>query len=274
MKNAFSLIEILIALAILGIIAILSAPSLLKTYELHILSKQKLDLELQAHNALLQVKKILQDSIQPSLQIIPQESLSQTPTNLKNKSLLFYPKIQESLLIGNYSLPCLHGIFDPKSFRVDSTLHLNFLPIKADSTSTLNQNCKIYAQNAKLRALFVPPNFIAPRDFYNPNYTAEILSLNATSLQSTIPQFLESNSESNSQNVTLLPKVYFLSTPYSLNFSDKITLEKEGKTHILLENLDSFFLSTSDFGILLKLCVKRENSQKICLEDFIMKEAL
>ncbi len=271
MKNAFSLIEMLISLGILGIIAILSAPLILKTYELHTLSKQKLNLELQAHNALLQIKKILQDSIQPSLQIIPKETLGQAPINLKNKSLLFYPKTQESLLIKDYSLPCLHGIFDPKSFRIDSTLHLNFLPIKANFTNTLNQNCKIYkTANTKLHVLFIPQNFIAPEDFYTPNYTAKILSLNATSLQSTIPKFLESKP----QNVTLLPKVYFLNTPYILNLNDKITLEKEGKTYILFENLESFFLSTNDFGILLKLCAKGEDSQKICLEDFIIKEAL
>ena len=58
MKKAFSLIEITIALGILGIIAMLSAPSVLKIYELHTLSQYKLETKLQSLNALLQIKKI------------------------------------------------------------------------------------------------------------------------------------------------------------------------------------------------------------------------
>ena len=268
MKKAFSLIEITIALGILGIIAMLSAPSVLKIYELHTLSQYKLETKLQSLNALLQIKKILQDSIQPSLKIIPNESITQNPLNLKNKSLIFYPKIQESFLIGDYSLPCLHGIFNPKTLQIHSTLNLELLAIKADFIHLLNQNCKIY--HNKLHALFVTENFVFPEDFYSQKYAAEILNLNANFLQTTIPKFLESATP----NLTLLPKVYFLQTPYILEFEDKISLQTKDKTHIIFENLDSFFISTNNFGILLKLCTKDTNNQKLCLEDFIIKETL
>lgn len=268
MKKVFSLIEITIALGILGIIVVLSGSSLLKTYELHTLSQQKLETKLQSLNALLQIKKILQDSIQPSLKIIPDEKISQNPINLKNKSLIFYPKTQELLLIGDYSLPCLHGIFNPKTLQINSTLNVEFLAIKTDFIHFLNQNCKVY--HNKLYALFVTENFVFPEDFYSQKYTAEILNLNANELQTTIPKFLESTT----QNLTLLPKVYFLQMPYTLDFRDKISLQTQDKTHILFENLDSFFISTNDFGILLKLCTKDANNQELCLEDFITKETL
>ncbi|KPH50642.1 hypothetical protein HPU229336_01740 [Helicobacter pullorum] len=268
MKQAFSLIEITIVLGILGIIGVISGFSLLKIYQHHTPIQKNIKHQLQTQNVLLQVKKILQNSIQPSLMLDTQESLSSSPLNLKNKTLIFYPKIREKISIGSYSIPCLHGFFDPKTLQINAHLSLEFLTIHRDSTASLNQKCTSYTHS--LEALFVLQNFTAPKDFYSQEYKAKILHLDATSMQSTIPIFLQTHKNA---NLSLLPKIYFLSQPSMLHFNDSLSLVTKDKTYLLAKNLDSFYLSQNDLGIILKLCTNHQN-QKICIEDFIAKETL
>lgn len=162
----------------------------------------------------------------------------------------------------------MHGFFDPKTLQINAHLSLEFLTIHRDSTASLNQKCTSYTHS--LEALFVLQNFTAPKDFYSQEYKAKILHLDATSMQSTIPIFLQIHKNA---NLSLLPKIYFLSQPSMLHFNDSLSLVTKDKTYLLAKNLDSFYLSQNDLGIILKLCTNHQN-QKICIEDFIAKETL
>ncbi|EEO25794.1 PulJ/GspJ family protein [Helicobacter winghamensis] len=245
-RNAFTLLEVLLAMILLGIFGIFSTKLLLGVYKNYNLNHQNFQKQLEAQNALLQIKRLLENTYLTSLQILPNAKISTIPTNLIGKTLVFYEKMESFTLHEDFAIPCFHGVFNPKSLKItDSTLTLDFLKL-----SNTPNTC-----NFKLpkTALLVTENFIAPQDFYNPNFQGRILHLNADSIILELPNALRL------QPITKLsPQLYFLKTPTHLHFSDSIILEQNGSSITLVENLSHFSLKSHALGIYMRLCLQKD----------------
>lgn len=69
MRNGFTLVEVLFALILLGILGILGGSTLLKIYQNYHWQNQNFTQEIQAQNALLQIKRLLENSYLESLML-------------------------------------------------------------------------------------------------------------------------------------------------------------------------------------------------------------
>ncbi|MCI5968361.1 prepilin-type N-terminal cleavage/methylation domain-containing protein [Helicobacter sp.] len=127
-KNAFTLLEVLLALILLGIFGIFSTKLILGVYQNYNIKNKNFQKQLEAQNALLQIKRLLENAHLASLQILPNAQISTTPTNLMGKSLIFYEKLEHFAPQGDFAIPCFHGVFNPKSLKItNNTLSLDFL---------------------------------------------------------------------------------------------------------------------------------------------------
>lgn len=95
MRNGFTLVEVLFALILLGILGILGGSTLLKIYQNYHWQNQNFTQEIQAQNALLQIKRLLENSYLESLMLSSGEEIGANRLNLRGKSLMFYEKTQE-----------------------------------------------------------------------------------------------------------------------------------------------------------------------------------
>ncbi|TLD82893.1 hypothetical protein LS70_006270 [Helicobacter sp. MIT 11-5569] len=242
-KSAFTLLEILLVIIFLGIFGIFSSKLLLKIYKDYNHNNQNIQNQLEAQTALLQIKRLLENSHLDSLQILPNLQISNISTNLIGKTLIFYEKLEHFTLNGNFAIPCLHGVFDPKNIQIKDTLTLNFLKLSS------NTSCNLKTPKT---ALLITEDFIAPKDFYNPDFQGKILALNANSITLEIPPILIAQ-----PLIKIKPQLYFLNSPTLLTFNHSVTLEKDGNTIILTKNLSNFSLKAHSLGLEATLCLKK-----------------
>lgn len=246
MLRAFTLLEMILVLGLLGIFGIFSTQLLLGIYQNYAQQNTNLQRQLEVQNALLQIKRILENSHLQSLQIAPNSSLPNALTSLKGKSLMFYPKLEEFALEGNFAIPCLHGIFNPKSWQPsNSTQRLEFLLLSR------NPHCNIQDLISK-DALIKSEHFTAPQDFYNPAFKGKITGLSAQYITLEIPQALQ-------QITQIQPHLYFLDAPFVLSIGDSITLETQNSRRILVRDVVDFKLKaqviSDSFAIYATLCL-------------------
>ncbi|MBX7491141.1 hypothetical protein [Helicobacter turcicus] len=252
-RSAFTLLEVLLAILLLGVFGIFSAKLLLGIYQNYSLKSQSFQKQLKAQNALLQIKRLLENAQLKSLQILSNPSgaqISTTPKNLIGESLIFYEKLEHFSLHGDFAIPCFHGIFNPKSVQVkNNTLTLDFL--KLSQPSSANTTCDFKIPKT---ALLITEEFIAPQDFYNPNFQGKILALNTDSITLELPSTLRL------QPLTKIsPQLYFLNSPTLLHFSNSIILEQNGNKTLLLENLSHFSLKSHHLGLYAHLCLEKDS---------------
>lgn len=222
MRHAWTLIEMLFALILLGILGVLGGSTLLRIYQNYHHQNDSFIQEIQVQNALLQIKRLLENSYLESLMLSSGEEIGSNPLSLKGKSLIFYEKTQEYVVIGDYSLPCLHGFFVPESAKINNVLTLEFLSIDLGSNGVLNKKCSVYQKvNLPQKALFVTSDFIAPRDFYNSKFQGKILELNANQITLEIPHLFKTFMQAKAA-IPIIPKMYFLYSISSLSFGDSI----------------------------------------------------
>ena len=254
MLRAFTLLEMILVLGLLGILGIFSAQLLLGIYQNYAQQNTNLQRQLEAQNALLQIKRILENSHLQSLQIAPNSSLPNALTSLKGKSLMFYPKLEQFALEGNFAIPCLHGIFNPQSWQPSySTQHLEFLQLSS------NPACDMQFLISK-DALIKSQHFTAPQDFYNPAFKGKITAVSARHITLEIPQTLQ-------QAMQIQQRLYFLDTPFVLNINDSIALEIPNSRQILAQNIADFKLKAQVFGDSFALYAV------LCLDDSYCAEA-
>lgn len=248
-KKAFTLLETLLAILLLGIFGVFSTKLLFSIYQNYNHKNQVRQAQLEAQNALLQIKRLLENAYFESLQILPRAEISNTPISLVGKSLIFYEKLEHFALSGDFAIPCLHGIFEPTSLQIkDSTLTLDFL--KLSTNTQQNTACNFELPRT---TLLITENFIAPQDFYNPNFQGKILNLNADSITLEIPLALKIQ-----PLTSIKPQLYFFNSPTLLHFSDSIILEQNGSKILLVENLSHFSLKSHALGLYLRLCLQKD----------------
>lgn len=258
-KSAFTLLEILLAVILLGIFGAFSSKLLLKIYQDYRLQNQNFQKQLEAQNALLQIKRLLEGSYLTSLQILPNATISSTLTNLIGKSLIFHEKLDHFTLQGDFSAPCFHGVFNPESIQINkSILTLDFL--KPPTNIHTNTTCDFKLPKT---ALLVTENFIAPQDFYNKRFQGKILNLNASSITLELPSALKLQSSK-----LVSPQLLFLSSPTLLHFDNSIILEHNGNKILLTENLNHFSLKQHSLGIYARLCLHKDS---YCATTVIVK---
>lgn len=245
-KGAFSLLEILLVLMLLGVFGIFSSKLLLNIYQDYKHNNQDFSKQLEAQNTLLQIKRLLENAHFNSLQILPNTPISTTQTSLIGKSLLFYEKLETFAIQGDFAIPCFHGIFDPKSLRIThNTLTLNFLQLSNDVPS--HTDCNF---NLPQNALIITQDFNAPQDFYHPNFQAKILALNTRSILLEVPPILRQQPQ-----IPITPQLLFLNSPVRLHATDSITLEQNGQHFLLAENLSHLSISSHPLGLYMRLCL-------------------
>ncbi|TLD85432.1 prepilin-type N-terminal cleavage/methylation domain-containing protein [Helicobacter sp. MIT 05-5294] len=301
MQKGFTLIEMLLGLILFGILGVLGGLTLLKIYQNYSYENRNFIQELQAQNALLQIKNLLENSHLASLMIVGGEEISTSLSSIKGKSLVFYEKEQEYALVGNYALPCLHGIFAPQSIAFANAssglLELEFLNLDSNSQAILNQQCLLYqTQNIPQNALFTPAHFIAPKDFYHSKFQGRIVSLNAHKILLEVPPFLKDfmqtqtnpssqNAQDSSKNASqsqpallIAPKIYFLNQASSLHFGDSIVLESQKQfpkipqnSQEILQNIADFKIAKTPLGIALELCILNAESALHCVSTLVVE---
>ncbi|WP_299546413.1 type II secretion system protein [uncultured Helicobacter sp.] len=246
-KRAFTLLEVLLAVILLGVFGIFGSKLLLGIYQNYNLQNQNFQKQLEAQNALLQVKRLLESSYLESLQILPNVPISTTSTNLIGKSLIFYEKLEQFVLQEDFAIPCFHGVFDPKSLKIiNSTLSLEFLKLSTNPNTT----CPFGLPKT---ALLISENFISPQDFYNPNFQGRILHFNTDSITLEIPNALKQQPLNK-----ISPKLYFLDSPTRLHFGNSLILEQNKNYITLVENLSHFSLKTHSLGFYVRLCLQND----------------
>lgn len=231
MQRGFTLIEILFALILLGIFGIFGGLTLLKIYQNYHWENHHFVQEIQAQNALFQIKHLLENSYLKSLMLSNGEEIGTSLSSIKGKSLMFYETLQDNVIVGNYALPCLHGIFEPKSIQFGTLLELEFLNLDSSSKEILNQKCSLYTKsNMPQKALFITSDFIFPKDFYHSKFQGKILNLNADKISLEIPQIFRDLTQTNPQSpLSIAPKIYFLKDISYLHFGDSIVLESKSQ---------------------------------------------
>lgn len=278
MRRALTLIEMLFALILLGIFGIFGGLTLLKIYQNYHWQESNFTQEIQAQNALLQIKHLLENSYLSSLMISNGEEISASPLSLKGKSLMFYEKAQEYVLVGDYALPCLHGVFEPKSAKWNHFLELEFLDLDSKSNGILNQKCSLYQKpNMPQKALFVSSNFVAPKDFYHLKFQGEILELNAHKILLEIPPALKDSMQTN-KPLGLKPKVYFLNSISYLHFNDSIALESQSQlqgipqnTQQIIQEITDFKIAKTPLGLALEVCVSSTGAIPYCANTLVVE---
>ncbi len=250
-KSAFTLVETLYALLLFGIFSLLIGTLFLEIYKNYRQQNTKITQQLHTQNALLQIKRIFENSHLQSIRISDDTPIANTPISLKSKTLMFYPKAEEFALFQDFALPCVSGIFEPKSLDLRTNLTLEFLQFDKNAIPKLNQNCKIFQPKFMPKiALLLTSNFNPPKDFYNPHFQGRILRLNAHSITLEIPPFLRQM-----QSPKIAPKIFILNQPSLLYFNDSVTLQNAGESpKILAKDLDDFMIQKHPLGLLLKLC--------------------
>lgn len=291
MRRGWTLIEMLFVLVFLGIFGVLGSLTLLKIYQNYHWNHRNFSQEIQVQNALLQIKHLLENSHLASLMLKSGEEIGINLSSIKGKSLMFYEKAQEYAIVGDYALPCLHGIFEPKSIKFhksSDSLELEFLNLNPKSNGLLNQKCSLYkAQNMPQKALFITSDFMMPKDFYQSKFQGRILNLNANKISLKIPQVFKDSTSSQiypnpilpSQTVlNIAPKIYFLNTISYLHFGDSIDLQSQSQfpeipqnTQQILENMADFKIAKTPLGIALELCVSNMESTLHCASTLVVE---
>lgn len=256
-KKGFSLLEVLLVLLVLGIFGLLLQKVWFALLQEYRVNTKELHSIQSAQNALLQIKRVLENAHLESLHYDLKPILASI--NLKNKTLNFYEKPSEFALIGDFALPCLPEIFDVASMQFSSHLTLHFL--QAMRVNSSFNACAIY-KNPPLFALFVTDVFSAPKDFYNSLFKGRIHMLNAISMRLEIPQIFTLQNP-----LKIAPKIYYLNTPSMLEFKDSIMLVQNNQNTMLLKNYTAFFISKTPYGIGLKLCIKMRKEH--CFEALV-----
>ncbi len=275
MRRGLTLIEMLFALILLGVFGGLT---LLKIYQNYHWQESNFIQEIQAQNALLQIKHLLENSYLSSLMISSGEEIGASPLSLKGKSLMFYEKAQEYVLVGDYALPCLHGIFEPKSAKWNHFLELEFLDLDSKSNGILNQKCSLYQKpNMPQKALLVSSDFVAPKDFYHLKFQGKILELNAHKILLEIPPTFKDSMQAK-KSLGLMPKVYFLNSISYLHFDDSIVLESESQLRGIPQNIQQIIQEITDFkiaktplGFALEICVSSTGAIPYCANTLVVE---
>ncbi|WP_300763155.1 type II secretion system protein [Helicobacter sp. UBA3407] len=278
MRHAWTLIEMLFALILLGILGVLGGSTLLRIYQNYHHQNDSFIQEIQVQNALLQIKRLLENSYLESLMLSSGEEIGSNPLSLKGRSLIFYEKTQEYVVIGDYSLPCLHGFFVPESAKINNVLTLEFLSIDLGSNGVLNKKCSVYQKvNLPQKALFVTSDFIAPRDFYNSKFQGKILELNANQITLEIPHLFKTFMQAKAA-IPIIPKMYFLHSISSLSFGDSIFLESKSQLQGVVRNTQEIIQEIADFkiaktalGIALEICVNDARGNPHCANTLVVE---
>ncbi|WP_297813445.1 prepilin-type N-terminal cleavage/methylation domain-containing protein [uncultured Helicobacter sp.] len=267
MQRGFTLIEMLFALILLGILGVLGGSTLLKIYQNYHWQNHNFTQEIQVRNALLQIKRLLENSYLESLILSSGEEIGINPLSLKGKSLMFYEKTQEYVRIGDYALPCLCGIIEPKSIKISNILILEFLSLDSNSNKILNQKCSLYRKaNMPQKALFVTHNFIAPKDFYSLKFQGKILEINASKMLLEIPSLFR-DSIPLKDSLQIAPKIYFLDSISRLHFGNSITLESKSQLQNIqpiIENITDVKIAKTSLGFALEICIKSVEAIPYC----------
>lgn len=277
MRSGFTLIEVLFALILLGILGVLGGSTLLKIYQNYRWQHQNFTQEIQAQNALLQIKRLLENSYLESLMLSSGEEIGANRVSLRGKSLMFYEMTQEYVRAGEYSLPCLNAIFEPKSIQFSSVLALELLGLDSSANRILNQKCLVYKKpNMPQRALFVAHNFSAPKDFYSLKFQGKVLEINANKMLLEIPTFFRDSTPLNSLQIS--PKIYFLDSVSCLHFGDSIALESKAKLQNIPQNRQTIIdeitevnISKTPLGFALEICVNDTNVNPYCANTLIVE---
>lgn len=277
MRSGFTLTEVLFALILFGILGILGGSTLLKIYQNYHWQNQNFTQEIQAQNALLQIKRLLENSYLESLMLSSGEEIGANRLSLRGKSLMFYEKTQEYVRVGDYSLPCLNAIFEPKSIQFSGVLALEFLSLDSSANRILNQKCLVYKKsNMPQRALFVAHNFSAPKDFYSPKFQGKVLEINANKMLLEIPTFFRDSTPLNFLQIS--PKVYFLDSVSYLHFDDSVALESKAKLQNIPQNRQTIIqkitevnISKTPLGFALEICVNNANTNPYCANTLIVE---
>lgn len=281
-KSAFSLLEILVALLIVGILGGLSGAGIFGLYKNYQARNIHYELQISTLNTLAQIQNILKDSLYLSIALdfalIPSNFLS-----LKSHHLNFIPKIHEKILFDAYALPCFSGFLEPSSLKISSSFEASLALIDTKAQNPLNQNCQIY-HHPNLEAIFINENFLFPQDFYNPVFRAKVLELKSAFIKTQIPPFLQNliatspTSPTTNPNTSPLafisPKFYLSKEIQSLSLNQNtLTLHKNTQNLILDSKVSDFLIAQKPFGIVLKVC-KEEQNLHFCAEALLLKESL
>lgn len=278
MRRGFTLVEMLFALILLGIFGVFGGLTLLKIYQDYHWQESNFIQEIQAQNALLQIKHLLENSYLQSLMISSGEEIGASPLSLRGKSLMFYEKAQEYVLVGDYALPCLHGVFEPKSAKWNHFLELEFLDLDSKSNGILNQKCSLYQKpNMPQKALFISSSFVAPKDFYHLKFQGKIVELNAHKILLEIPLAFKDFMQTK-KSLGLTPQVYFLNSVSYLHFNDSIVLESQSQlqgipqnTQQIIQEITDFKIAKTPLGFALEVCVPSAGAIPYCAKTLVVE---
>ena len=188
--KAFSLIEMLIAMLVIGMLVGISTKVFLSFYSDYESSKEKYLLEISLLNTLGRVQQLLQNAIFDSI--------------LENgDSIEFLEKSNEFVEVWGYSLPCFSSlVFKAEIDEDNGYLKLDVLPLHQEYQSQLYALCFLYFR--PFEVLFVGA-YKDPRELYSDSFRARLISYNGREIYTEIPSFLKDNSTQE-----FSPKIYLI----------------------------------------------------------------